>query len=305
MVKLRTEPTKMSDLIEYLEKKSDFAFELGVLKKLRDLGIDCRHGGSYEDPTTKKWREFDIRATLFTDKNIALYVAIECKNIGENYPLLVSTVPRKVGESALSLIVPNPRTRYDPLLPTVEVIDADWRTTRYPIGDPIGKSCVQVGRSDGKDNELHAEDKGIYEKWAQALASAHDLVDEAIKAAQKHQISSIVLACLVVPDGRLWRVDFADDGSRLGDPKAVHDCSFFVGYSVNTKDGLSRMRYQISHVEILTVSGLLALLSDGADSFLGALRKKLGAQRATRVTRRRQLHARSASRETFALANLR
>jgi hypothetical protein len=62
MAKLKTDEILPEDLVEYLNSYSDFSFELAVLKMLRTSDIDCEHGGYYEDPITKKSREFDIRA---------------------------------------------------------------------------------------------------------------------------------------------------------------------------------------------------------------------------------------------------
>jgi hypothetical protein len=98
MAKLKNDKILAKDLSEYLNSYSDFSFELAVLKMLRASDIDCEHGGHYEDPVTNKSREFDIRA-IKTIQQYRVRMAIECKNIRENFPILISCIPRHEQES--------------------------------------------------------------------------------------------------------------------------------------------------------------------------------------------------------------
>jgi hypothetical protein len=69
---------------------------------------------------------------------------------------------------------------------------------------PVGKSCDQVGRD--SQNNLTSNDSDVYEKWAQAVASSHDLVHEAALQAGQTSIAFLltsVVPVLVVPDGML------------------------------------------------------------------------------------------------------
>jgi hypothetical protein len=61
VARLKSDPIGVAELTKYLETESDFDFELRVLHSLQDIGVNCEHGGHYEDPVTKKSREFDIR----------------------------------------------------------------------------------------------------------------------------------------------------------------------------------------------------------------------------------------------------
>jgi len=83
MVKLKEAPIIDTDLIDYLSTESDFAFELHVLNTLIAHGFTCEHGGSYDDPVTKKPREFDIRATK-TLGHFHIRLAVECKNVSRD-----------------------------------------------------------------------------------------------------------------------------------------------------------------------------------------------------------------------------
>lgn len=75
MAKLRKGEILEADLMEYLTRHSDFGFELRVLKALSTLGLRCEHGGVYEDPVTRKTREFDIRArSTVADRRVRVAV---------------------------------------------------------------------------------------------------------------------------------------------------------------------------------------------------------------------------------------
>lgn len=98
MAKLKNNQISLTDLLEYLNSYSDFSFELAVLKMLRENEVECEHGGHYQDPVTNKSREFDIRA-IKTIEHFRVRMAIECKNIRENFPILISCIPRHTQES--------------------------------------------------------------------------------------------------------------------------------------------------------------------------------------------------------------
>ena len=99
MAKLRSDAIVENDLLEFLNNYSDFSFEVEVLRLLVSCGFECEHGGSYKDPVTNKTREFDIRATIIYGTQFFLRLAVECKNLRENFPLLVSCIPRKPEEA--------------------------------------------------------------------------------------------------------------------------------------------------------------------------------------------------------------
>ena len=70
---LKSDQITRVDIEEYLADYADFSFELRVLKELTDLKIKCQHGGTYEDPITKKSREFDIRALMHGDERLRIH----------------------------------------------------------------------------------------------------------------------------------------------------------------------------------------------------------------------------------------
>lgn len=179
MPKLKTDPIGKNDLIDYLESSSDFSFELSVLKMLRERGISCEHGGLYEDPVTGKAREFDIRAT----KTISKYrvrLAVECKNIRDNFPVLVSCVPRHEDESfhQVALVAEPTSSGYMGIanlhLSRAKALSIRGEHSIYRINEPVGKSTAQVGRA--LDSTISANDGELYDKWSQSLSSSVDLV---------------------------------------------------------------------------------------------------------------------------------
>jgi hypothetical protein len=89
MAKYKTVPITQADLIEFLNDQSDFSFEIKVLQALIESGFSCEHGGTYNDANINIPRQFDIRATKIFGKYF-IRLAVECKNLRENFPLLIS-----------------------------------------------------------------------------------------------------------------------------------------------------------------------------------------------------------------------
>lgn len=268
MAKLKNDPVGSTDLIEFLETSSDFAFELACIERMSQLGYSCQHGGLYVDPVTKKARQFDIRAQI-DDRQQLLRVrcAIECKNLTESFPLLVMCVPRP-GEESFHDLVFSFESTSAPQKSMVDVpglrkvchaIRIENGLSEYKARSPVGKSLVQVGRAN--DRTLIANDAEVFEKWSQALSSASDLADEAAWDGENHKTTfiSLILPILVVPNGTLWQVDYLENGERNGAPAKVDRCSFFVGREYEAGDRMRGSRLTISHLEFVTLAGLDAL----------------------------------------------
>lgn len=267
MPKLKVDPVCEDDLIEYLESSSDFSFELSVLKMLRDCGVSCEHGGLYEDPVTGKAREFDIRATK-TISNYRVRMAIECKNIRDNFPVLVSCIPRHEYESFHQVaLVSEPTSSGYMAIANFHESRAKTLSIRsehsiYHINEPVGKSTAQVGRA--LDGSISANDGELYDKWSQSLSSSVDLVSRVYwdgdEDDEEDCYLSLVIPIVVVPDSRLWFVLYDDNGNRTQAPRLTNRCSCFVDkdYEMGTK--LAGTRMWISHIEIMTVEGLKAFI---------------------------------------------
>lgn len=263
MAKLKNDPISKPDLLEYLNSYSDFSFELAVLKMLREQGIECEHGGHYEDPVTNKSREFDIRA----EKTVGTYrvrMAIECKNIRENFPILISCVPRHNQESYHQVAMFSKKSN-DTMTYIVSVNQSRAKTltireqhSLYKVAEPVGKSTVQVGKA--MDGSITANDSELYDKWGQCLSSIQGLIERSYWDGDEddHQEVSFSAAfpIVVVPNGRLWTVSYDEDGNRISDPVPTNRCACFVdkNYVMGTK--LASTKMWLSHVEIVTFDGL-------------------------------------------------
>lgn len=268
MAKLEDSPIGKSDLIDFLSSCSDFSFELQVLKMLRDQDIECQHGGHYTDPVTKKSREFDIRAQKTIGQR-RVRLAIECKNIRDNFPVLVSCMPRNIEECYHEIaIIKEPRlingiSVYNREASRVVTLRIQGEYTIYEPKDMVGKSASQVGRA---STNIVVNDAEIYEKWGQCLSSAQDLIDALYRDGEDDKsngsLLSAVFPIVVIPNGRLWKVDYDEDGNRLTDPEQTDRCSFYVGKKYTSMPGLFSYWLSLSHVELLTYDGLSRFTSN-------------------------------------------
>jgi hypothetical protein len=270
MAKLKFDPILKSDLTDFLKTSSDFAFEIHVLNELTRLGFECEHGGSYTDRVTRKPREFDIRATKRYGKCF-VRLAVECKNLRPNYPLLISCLPRRPEESFNDLSISvNPaevplEKRQPYSVPAFAKVSKCLRLTKgqslYRPKEPVGKACDQVGRSTA--GEFVSGDADIYAKWSQALSSADDLVDLACHDGRDRTgniAASLVLPILAVPDGQLWIVTYNSDGNLISGPENTDRCPYFVNLTYhNSGDGHSES-ITLSHIEFTTTTGLSSLV---------------------------------------------
>jgi len=267
VAKLNNDTIGEADMLEFLKDYSDFSFEIQILNSLISKGFSCEHGGSYEDSITNKIREFDIRATKVFEKRY-LRFAVECKNLRPNFPLLVCCLPRREDESFHEIVVSvdpdkchleEPSSSFDPpaMLAHSKNIRLSEKYSIYKFGDPVGKSCEQVGRT---VKEITSSDAGVYEKWSQALSSAHDLTYLACRDGNDRtgdMALSLVFPVIVVPDGRLWTVQYDSEGNRKTAPKQAERCSYFVDRQFFHRGSLSGDELTISHFEFVTASGLL------------------------------------------------
>lgn len=272
MAKLKPDAIGPTDLLEFLNEHSDFSFEIEVLKLLADAGFECEHGGSYKDPVTKRTREFDIRATKCFNKQF-LRLAVECKNLRENFPLLVSCVPRTSDEAfheiCLSVNPDKHQLETPPdaycraMLPRSKNVRLTGDYTIYKEFDPVGKSCDQVGRAINGD--IVANDSDVYDKWSQALSSADDLTYLACTDGEDRTgdlAISLVFPLLVVPNGRLWITHYDAKGNRTRDPESVNRCSYFVNLAYYHHGAMTGDELIISHLEFVTVDGLIQFVDD-------------------------------------------
>lgn len=250
-----------------LDASDDFAFEMRVLHvvsqmKLGVVTAQVEHGGTYIDPVTQSPRQFDIRLKFskprdHSERDCFLRLAVECKQLHQNAPLVISRSKRTKKESFHSSI----RSRAGSMGPIFQVSKSDSSLSLYESGLPVGRSMTLVKA----DQQGVAGDSEVYSRWAQALASVDELIWEGVEDGSSPAVPvahSTVLPCLVVPDDRLWTVDYDKFGNR-SDPQKSNNCEYYVGKpSIFPKQP---ERFVISHLHVLTVSGFAKLLAEIAE----------------------------------------
>jgi len=131
----------------------------------------------------------------------------------------------------------------------------------YKVGQPVGKSCAQVGRT--PSGEIYNSDADVFDKWAQCLASADDLVTKSYWEGSEDPPSITyvaVIPVLVIPDQQLWMVEYDADGGSRSNPKQTNHCSLFVNNAYRMD--MQGPTLHLSHIEIVTSVGLTALVTD-------------------------------------------
>jgi hypothetical protein len=248
MAKPKNDAITEHDLVTFVENVSDFGFEMRVLRELQNLMFECAHGGTYEDPITHKIRQFDIRAAR-NSGNLKLVLAVECKNIRPNYPLLLSAVARNEHEAFHNRI----EFQVGGLPQFSRIVAVRGRDSAYPVGDMVGKRTDQVGRNaDG----LFSDDSTTFDKLNQAVNSCKDLIQSSVNEPSPPLIR-VVVPMLVVPANVLWQVDYSVDGTVLVAPRKVRRATLFLGQRWPVKRSIgAQVSYELSHLEIITIEGL-------------------------------------------------
>lgn len=257
-----------NDLVDYLATESDFAFEAQTVKKMRDLGFQVQHGGTYTDTVTSKPRQFDIRATLASDRRV-IRLAIECKNLKKTFPLLVTCLPRCDQEAfqhvTFSINLDTYTFREFNRGPTSRAMQPRSRTLEisgsncmYHLQKPVGKVLTQVQRLDNQT--FNVNDSEVYGKWSQAISSAEDLVTLAEEDGEQSSLGycfSGIWPVLIVPSGTLWQCSFDFDGNQTSAPALTHRAQLFVAKECHPRSHFPPSTpYTFSHLEILTSDGL-------------------------------------------------
>jgi hypothetical protein len=252
MAKLKSTPITQKDLEEFIASGSDFAFEMKVLSLLRKMGFNSSHSGTYQDPVTKKIRQFDLRASKI-EGDYLLMLAVECKNLRPNFPLLISAVPRTIYEAFHEIVKYAPSPEF--MKPTTMTVPVVGNRTMYAVHEMVGKRTDQVGRTDS-NTELISDDATTFDEISQAINSSEDLVTDCLANTARPYLR-VVVPILVVPSGALWQVDYDQDGNITTSARRVSEATLFIDHSWGTMVGITgRVNYRISHLHIITVDSL-------------------------------------------------
>jgi len=120
-----------------------------------------------------------------------------------------------------------------------------------------------------KKGKERTQDTDVYDRWAQAVSSASELVESACYSARSlcvPQFLTAVLPVVVVPDGVLWEVVYDDNGAISTDPAQVKECEFFIGRRIAVG-----VRYTPQFLHLFTFSHVHFFTLEGFGSFLSRI----------------------------------
>jgi len=252
VAKIANDPITAQHLAKFVDGGSDFAFEMRVVAAFRELGFQCTHSGTYRDPVTDKIRQFDVRA--FKDQNAStLALAVECKNVRPNYPLLLSAVPRTADEAFHDLLF----FEAHPMRQVALIRSVSAPQSVYKPGEMVGKNTDQVGRD--AQGALVSGDQATFEKINQALNSCEDLVRQLVMKASP-PFFRIIVPFLILPAGVLWQVEYGADGALQSPPRQIERGTLYInhGWSVDRDALVGTITYRLSHLEVVTLDALSA-----------------------------------------------
>lgn len=272
-----------ADIRAVVEKEDDFGHELRVGQILRaHHDGKLLHGGTYVDPITRKPRQYDFR-WYYQAKERAISLAVECKNIKTESPVVINCRKRAKIESFHDLVEARTGGRFATKRGPVNIDIASYgviRTVRgyssiYQPEDFVGKSMLKIQATQiGKPPKMiysGDNDTEIHQRWSQALASANDLVLAACESAT-HEIPHVftaVLPVVVFPDSTLWKIEYDHKGELITDPIQADECDFYVDREITVPNpfrSLPGRRFVLSHIHFFTMRGfasfLLRIMSD-------------------------------------------
>jgi len=260
-----------NEIREIIATEDDFGHEMRVGRVLRGyLGSQTLQGGTYADPISGKARQFDFR-WRYQSGEFGLALAVECKNVNPDSPVLISGRKRTESEAFHELVESRKGGRFRTNKRDIFLDVSAARAIRRISGNRsvyspeafVGKSLIQLKKKEGKYSRTR--DTEIYEKWSQALASAVDLVAEAGRNATvgtNQHVFAFVIPVVVLPDDTLWKVEYDINGKIIEDPQPAKEVEFFVGHKARAsgEPGDSSDPYVYSHLHFVTFTGFASLL---------------------------------------------
>lgn len=262
-------------ITQYLDSRDDFDLELFAYRTMRELGWQADLGGAYIDSSSQKHRQYDVRGRTQFSHGRDLRIAVECKSLGPEFPLVVSRIPRPGGDTSHDVLK---RWRRPEIGDTVFAVEhsVENHPHLYPAGEMVGKAATQIRWAENQ-KRLIASDSESFDKWSKALESASEVVETAAADAAESSspILTFVMPVLLVNDGTLWVVDYEDDGRRSA-PKAVDETLLFVDREHRVRNRTAQESFRLSHLHIYTRSGFTTMLMTFANPASLVLEKTFG-----------------------------
>lgn len=271
MAKLKDKEITAAHLAEYVATASDFAFERRVLSQLSDRGFACEHSGTSEHAIERDRPTAGIQATHQRGR-LTVRLAIVCQHIPASFPLLVHRVPRQPVESFHEVMCaidptqhafnPPPIQAPDETSPHARCARLEDSDSAYHPGEPVGKAVEQVGRT---KSGFHGSSEDVYDSWTRALDAARDQASAAYHHAERAGepcVMSAVVPTVVVPNGRLWAVDYDEAGAVSAPPRPISRCAYFVDAGCRAGGTAAGTTLTVSHVEFATPHGLDELIDE-------------------------------------------
>ncbi|HEX2099265.1 MAG TPA: hypothetical protein VHF69_01305, partial [Candidatus Synoicihabitans sp.] len=158
-MKISNQPAVVTStaIAQALATSDDFGHEMRV-KAVLERGAYVEHGWAYIDPVEGKPRQFDLRARLdHSDRPRRIHMAVECKNLAAEAPLVISGTLRTKAEAFHHYVLAEADRRGR------GVMDV-WRDQHiYPLGQFVGKSIVRLRTEKGR--LVAGPDNDIYKGW--------------------------------------------------------------------------------------------------------------------------------------------
>jgi hypothetical protein len=246
---------------QYLDTRDDFDLELFAYRSLQERGWESHLGGTYADPQTGKFRQYDVRGRRRFQSRLDVNIAVECKSLSAEFPLVVSRVPRPDEEVGHDVLRRWKRPQIGDSTFSVERSDPN-QLQLYAQSEMVGKSTTQIRWAENQ-KRLIASDAEGYDKWSQALASATEMVHRAAThtADDVDQVFAFIMPVLLVNTGTLWVVDY-DENGRRGTPVQVDEAVLYVNREHEIDGRYGKATYRLSHLHIYTRIGFTSMLQN-------------------------------------------
>ena len=276
----------MTDVKRVILQEDDFGHELRVGSIFEKIQFEMggmeeawisspEHGGTYVDRVSGKTRQFDYRCSISRinrrtpHAKRSIHLAVECKNLNPDFPLVVCGRPR-TSEESFHLVLHQPQMH----ILNIRPIKFEESTSIYKPDAFVGKNIVRLKKKNG---DLCSDgDNEIYDRWTQALSSCHDLCGTAFRAYNGNEIiESFVIPVVVLPNNSLWKANYKNDGTLADDPSPVDDCEFYINQEIRGIDGGA---YRITHIHFTTLTGFEEMLKQFATPRTTMWKKIFGPQ---------------------------